>query len=109
MNRRQFIDRSVITLIGCSLAACLDGNKLKIQKNQTIGCFGDSITFAGGRRICRNTPRLNSTKTILNLNIKFLNYGKSSETVSGLTEEDHPGPRPYLFERLDGLLDKTPY
>lgn len=41
------------------------------------------------------------------LELTFLNWGKSSETITGLTEKDHPGPRPYLFERLDRLLDTT--
>lgn len=107
MNRRQFIDYSAIALIGSSLIACLDKNKLKFDKNKIIGCFGDSITYASGNgyvemlqsRFDKDRPELN---------VKFLNYGKSSETVTGLTEEDHPGPRPYLFERLDELLDETP-
>ncbi|NNE78229.1 MAG: hypothetical protein HKN31_14295 [Pricia sp.] len=72
-----------------------------------IGCFGDSITYAGGHgyvemlkaKFYENRP---------DLDLQFLNYGRSSETVTGLTENDHPGPRPYLFERLDDILDETP-
>lgn len=107
MDRRQFINRSAIALLGSSLAACLDGNKLKIQKNKVVGCFGDSITYAGGNGYVE-ILQAKFDQDHSDLNVKFLNLGKSSETVSGLTEEDHPGPRPYLFERLDDLLDETP-
>jgi len=107
MNRRQFIDRSALALIGSYFLGCSGGNGFRLRKNQVVGCFGDSITFAGGE----GYVEMLQTKFDLahpDLNITFLNYGKSSETVSGLTEEDHPGPRPYLFERLDELLDDKP-
>jgi len=106
MDRRQFINRSAIALVGSSLASCLDGNKLKLQKNNIVGCFGDSITYAGGKGYVEMLQaKFDQDRS--DLNVKFLNYGKSSETVTGLTEKDHPGPRPYLFERLDDLLDDT--
>jgi lysophospholipase L1-like esterase len=36
-----------------------------------------------------------------------IKLGLSSETVSGLTERDHPFPRPNLHDRLDSALEKT--
>ncbi|WKX77644.1 GDSL-type esterase/lipase family protein [Zobellia laminariae] len=108
MKRRQFINRTALAAVGTSLIGCFDHSKFELKKNQVVGCFGDSITFAGG-----NGGYVEMLQEIFNkekpeLNIKFINFGKSSETVSGLSEEDHPGPRPYLFERLDEILDKNP-
>ena len=37
----------------------------------------------------------------------FIGLGLGSETVSGLTEKDHPFPRPCVLERLDAALDKV--
>lgn len=107
MNRRQFIERSALVIVGSYFLGCSGGNRFRLKKNQVIGCFGDSITFAGGDGYVEML-QAKFDKELPDLNITFLNYGKSSETVSGLTEKDHPGPRPYLFERLDELLDKTP-
>lgn len=38
---------------------------------------------------------------------ELLNLGLPSETCTGLTEEDHPFPRPDVHERLDRVLAKT--
>ncbi len=106
MNRRQFIDRSLLALVGGALVGCVDSKKNLFEKNQVLGCFGDSITAStdGYVKILQHQMNQNSP----DLALKFLNYGKSSETVTGLTEKEHPGPRPYLFDRLDNKLDKTP-
>ena len=37
----------------------------------------------------------------------FINVGLPSETASGLSEPDHPYPRPTVHERLDRILAKT--
>jgi len=69
---------------------------------KTLLFLGDSITAAGGYvRIIEaelaNQPPMNSWKVI--------NRGLGSETVSGLSEPNHPpGPRPCLFARLDKEL-----
>ncbi|MFC4095409.1 GDSL-type esterase/lipase family protein [Euzebyella saccharophila] len=107
MNRRQFIHSSIFALIAGSLASCSESQKFQLRKNMVIGCFGDSITNAGGHGYVELLQeKLNEEHP--ELQIKLINFGKSSETVSGLTEEDHPGPRPYLFERLDDILAKNP-
>ncbi len=38
------------------------------------------------------------------LNIQLTNAGKSSETVSGLSEPYHPGYRPCIHERLGNVI-----
>ncbi len=106
MNRRQFLNRSALTLLATPFIGCLDGNTFQFQKNQVIGCFGDSITAEKNGYVEMLQSKTDNAHPTLGL--KFNNYGLSSETVSGLTEKDHPGPRPYLFERLDNVLDKTP-
>jgi len=70
----------------------------------TILFLGDSITAAGGyvraieAELAKQTPPW-----------KVINHGKSSETVSDLSEEYHPGRRPCLFARLDKeLADAKP-
>lgn len=106
MNRRQFVNRSALALLATPFMGCMDSHKFRLKKNQAIGCFGDSITARKNGYV----QMLQSKIDILHpdLDLKFINYGLSSETVTGLTEKDHPGPRPYLFERLDGVLGKTP-
>jgi len=104
MNRRQFIDRSVLAATAVAFYGCLPEKKEFFGKNQTIGCFGDSITATEDGYVKMLQKKFDSSFSELNL--KFINSGKSSETITGLTEKDHPGPRPVLFERLDAELAK---
>jgi lysophospholipase L1-like esterase len=66
--------------------------------------LGDSITHAG-QYISRieaqlRTSNPNSTPILINL-------GLPSETCSGLSEPDHPFPRPDVHERIDRALAKV--
>lgn len=106
MNRRQFIDRSLLAFAGSALFSCADNKKVLFEKNQVLGCFGDSITAVKEGYVKILQQQMDQSSP--DLALKFLNYGKSSETVTGLTENEHPGPRPYLFDRLDNELNKTP-
>ena len=106
MKRRQFINRTALAIAGTGLIGCFDHSKFQLKKNQIVGCFGDSITAAGGNGYVEMLQEI-FNKEKPELNITFINFGKGSETVSGLTEKDHPGPRPYLFERLDQILDEN--
>ncbi|MCX6877081.1 MAG: SGNH/GDSL hydrolase family protein [Verrucomicrobia bacterium] len=70
----------------------------------TMLFLGDSITAAGGyvriieAELAKQVPPW-----------KVINRGTSSETVSDLSEEYHPGRRPCLFARLDKeLADAKP-
>lgn len=64
---------------------------------------GDSITQAGG--YIRHLNKLFNDQGRTG-EFELINGGLSSETITGLTEKIHPGPRPYLFDRLDQLLDE---
>ena len=71
---------------------------------KTFLFLGDSITVAGGY-VRMIEAELASQKTPW----KVINKGRSSETVSDLSEEYHPGRRPCLFARLDKeLADAKP-
>lgn len=66
--------------------------------------LGDSITHAGGYITWIETQlRLQGVAPTP----EFINLGLSSETCSGLSEPDHPFPRPDVHERLDRVLVKT--
>ncbi len=106
MNRKEFIVTSTLAVLAGTLVGCHRTRNYKFTKNQVIGCFGDSITAAKNGYV--SMLRESYAKSEPEMGLRFLNYGKSSETVTGLTEEIHPGPRPYLFERLDNELDKEP-
>jgi lysophospholipase L1-like esterase len=87
------------------LAAVSDQSRLAAEdfsplKAKRILFLGDSITHAGGyisiieaRLIANGGPRP-----------ELINLGLPSETCSGLSEPDHPFPRPDVHERLDRAL-----
>lgn len=70
-----------------------------------VAILGDSITYAGRwptlvESALRGTPAFAEAEIV--------NFGLSSETVSGLSENGHAGgkfPRPDLHERLDRILN----
>ncbi len=72
---------------------------------QRVAILGDSITYAGRwatqvEYSLRSTPRF--------ADAEIVNFGLSSETVSGLSEPGHAGgkfPRPCLHERLERILE----
>lgn len=106
MNRRHFLNHATLALLATPFIGCSNANKFRFKQGQIIGCFGDSITAEKNGYVAMLQAKIDSAHPAMDL--KFINYGKSSETVTGLTEKEHPGPRPYLFERLDDVLDKTP-
>ncbi len=106
MNRRQFTKLTSVGSIGTLLLGCANTTSFPFKKGQIIGCFGDSVTYGGKNGYVEMLQKTVDEKRP-NLNLNFLNWGKSSETITGLTEVGHPGPRPYLFERLDNTLEST--
>lgn len=106
MNRRQFTKLTSIGTIGTVFLGCTEALVFPFKKNQVIGCFGDSVTYGDKNGYVEMLQKIANEKRP-DLNLNFLNFGKSSETVTGLTEVGHPGPRPYLFERLDQTLEDT--
>lgn len=104
MNRREFAITSALGITGSLLLGCFDTKVFPFKKNQIIACLGDSVTSGGGHGYVEILQQLANEKHP-DLNLTLLNWGKSSETLTGLTEVGHPGPRPYLFDRLDGLME----
>ncbi|MCA9010945.1 MAG: SGNH/GDSL hydrolase family protein [Planctomycetaceae bacterium] len=70
-------------------------------KARRILFLGDSITYAGGFiNMLELQLRLHAVDPMPEL----LNLGLPSETCTGLSEPDHPFPRPNIHERLDRAL-----
>lgn len=65
--------------------------------------LGDSITHAG------HYISMLEEEFLLqgNNDVEFINLGLPSETCSGLSEPDHPFPRPDVHERIDRALAKV--
>ena len=67
------------------------------RSEEKVVFFGDSITASGQYTVYLEAflrTRFPATKWA------FINSGKSSETLSGLSEEDHPGKRRNAIERF---------
>ncbi len=76
----------------------------KFKKNQTIACLGDSITcnnFSGYPEYLQKYM----DKEFSHLNLTFLNWGLNEETLTGPSKVDSLPTRPFLFDRLDNLLN----
>lgn len=73
-------------------------------KAKRILFLGDSNTHAGGY-VNRIDLQLRLHK--VNPLPEIINAGLSSETCTGLSEPDHPFPRPDVHERLDRALEKV--
>lgn len=89
MKRRTFLMTGLSAL---SIQAIANSKKRK------IAFIGDSITFSGGYiDFLRENGEISSK-------FELINFGKNSETVSGLSEAIHDPKRPLLFDRLDSIL-----
>lgn len=80
------------------------GSLLLHAETARVAILGDSITY-GGRWPTLVESALRSTPSFADAVI--VNFGLSSETVSGLSENGHAGgkfPRPCLHERLERIL-----
>ncbi|WP_396636682.1 SGNH/GDSL hydrolase family protein [Maribacter sp. R77961] len=80
MNRRKFVTLSSLGALGTLLLNCTDAKKILLKKNYTIACLGDSITAKQDGYV---------------------------QLLQQYVDKNHPGQRPYLFERLDQLLNST--
>jgi lysophospholipase L1-like esterase len=75
-----------------------------LKNGQRIVFLGDSNTYAGkfiaylDAYLCTRFPEQR---------FELINLGLPSETVSGLSEPDHPYPRPNLHDRIDRALELT--
>ena len=75
-----------------------------LRDKRQVVFVGDSNTFAG-RFIAYVEVLIRGRHP--DRQIEFINLGLPSETVSGLSEPDHPYPRPNVHDRLDAVLAKT--
>ena len=72
-----------------------------IQDGDRVVFIGDSNTYAG-----QFVADLDAMLTVAGKNVEIINVGLPSETCCGLSEPDHPFPRPTVQERLDRVLAK---
>jgi len=75
-----------------------------LKHGQRVLFLGDSITFAG--MYVQYLDAYLFTR-FPERRYELIGLGLPSETVSGLSEPDHPYPRPNLHERLERALEKT--
>lgn len=97
---RVFRQAFLILLLSSALAA----QTLYIKDGQRVLFLGDSITQDG-----RYVEDIEACLMIdyPKVHVDIIKLGLSSETVEGLTEPDHPFPRPNIHDRLDSALEKT--
>ena len=89
----------VLAVTACTLASAEEAFPLKAKR---ILFLGDSITAAGEYVYMIDMQlRLQSTSSAP----VIVNAGLPSENVTGLSEPDHPFPRPNVHERLDRALN----
>ncbi|MBT4010680.1 MAG: hypothetical protein HN617_07335 [Planctomycetaceae bacterium] len=93
---------TAILVVFTSLYSVADAKPL-IESGDRVLCIGDSIT-AAGHYVSFLDMQLqvlypNDAPTVVNL-------GLPSEGVTGLSEPDHPFPRPNVHERLTRALDQ---
>ena len=88
-------------------ASCLSQKTTQFPEpvfdNQRVLFLGDSITHAGGY-VSFIEYELNKRHPEKEFDI--ISIGLSSETASGLSEKQHPFPRPCIHSRLDSALEK---
>src|SRR5690349_5649624 len=90
----------VLLVLASPLAAADDIFRDKAR----VVFLGDSNTFAG-RFIAY--LEVYSRLRHPDRTVELINLGLPSETVSGLSEPDHPYPRPNVHDRLAAALAKT--
>jgi lysophospholipase L1-like esterase len=96
----------ITALAGTGLLACAcsaaDPASVSLE-NKRLMILGDSITN-GGTYVSHIEYYLQKNNPGKKYDI--ISIGLSSETASGLSENDHPFPRPCIHERLGRALDK---
>lgn len=95
-------------------SSLLAAERKLIKDGDRVVFLGDSNTYAG-KFIAYLTANCWSAEHSVDKaakrqpvrNVEFLNLGLSSETASGLSEPDHPFPRPCVIDRIDRALEQT--
>jgi lysophospholipase L1-like esterase len=91
--------RFLTSLLFFTLAISLLSTEAPLLAGQRVLVLGDSITQDG-----RYVSFLEYYLLAGGLAVDLISIGLASETVSGLSETDHPFPRPHALERLDRAL-----
>ena len=94
-----------ILAIACGWLGSASADEAKAEQAapKTILFLGDSITRGGGyvrtieAELAKQSPN----------SFRVINHGRSSETVSNLSEAYHPGRRPCVLTRIDDELKQT--
>ena len=94
----------LLSLIVVFASGCISGAKSVQLEDRRVVFIGDSITN-GGRYVSYIEYYLQKNNPTANYDI--ISLGLSSETVSGLSEKEHPFPRPCVHSRLDNILKET--
>jgi lysophospholipase L1-like esterase len=98
---------SILSIVLLSVASMASASEKLLEGKKTILILGDSITQMGDyvtdfdAWLVKKYPERRFT---------VINAGVASETISGLSEDNHAGgrfPRPDLHERLERVLEKT--
>lgn len=97
--------RTILTIVAVLIPSSLHAAEPFLIKNgQRVVFLGDSNTYAGGfiayldAYLCTRFP---------DQKFELINLGLPSETVTGLSEPDHPYPRPNVHDRIDRALELT--
>jgi len=90
-----------LLLAGAVLAGGAAANGGILKSGQRVVFLGDSNTYAAHYVDFIEASLLTQAR---GLEVELLNVGLPSETTSGLSEPDHPFPRPTVHERLERVL-----
>ena len=100
------IKRLLILSLLLSSLSCVSVQQIQTTsfKNKRVLFFGDSITQNG---LYVSLIEYALKKANPEVDYDIISIGLSSETVSCLSEEDHPFPRPCLKDRIDRALKEV--
>ncbi|WP_109436803.1 GDSL-type esterase/lipase family protein [Aquimarina sp. AU119] len=99
--------KAIIIGLGILITSCGKKEDPIVKNNTIIACIGDSVTYGGEHGYVEYLQKY-MNDSVPEKKVTLLNWGKNSETITHLTETGHPGPRPFLFDRLDSLLTLSP-
>ena len=100
--KKNFLAFNLIVLMLLCVASSSQANPFPLNAKRIL-FIGDSITHAGHYvNLIETELRLQNVQPMP----EIINIGLGSETCSGLSEPEHPFPRPDVNERLERALKK---
>jgi len=97
----SFLQRRVAASVVGLFVALFGADAGILKSGQRVVFLGDSNTYAAHYVDFIEASLLTQAP---DLKVELLNIGLPSETTSGLSEPDHPFPRPTVHERLERVL-----